>query len=104
MAYDAYRMAAEALLAQQCLRATGGEGGDVTVEDAAAAQFARQIPPFAKPIFEQIRRTRHTAQYFDPDQPDVTHDDANWAVDQADEAIAGASRLLSSERVDRFEA
>ena len=103
LAYDAYRMAAEALLAQQCLRATGGEGGHVTVEDATAAQFADEIPAFAKPIFEQIRRTRHTAQYFDPDQPDVTHDDAAWAVEQADEVIVGAGRLLNSERLDRFE-
>ena len=33
-AYDAYRMAAEALLIRQGLRATGGEGSHVTVEDA----------------------------------------------------------------------
>lgn len=104
LAYDAYRMTAEALLAQQCLRATGGEGGHVTVEDAAAAQFSAEIPAFAKPTFERIRRTRHTAQYFDPDEPDVTDDDAAWAVEQADEAIAGATRLLSSGLLESFEA
>lgn len=104
LAYDAYRMAAEALLAQQCLRATGGEGGHVTVEDAAAGQFAAEIPAFAKPIFERIRRTRHTAQYFDPDEPDVTDDDAAWAVEQAQDAVDGATRLLDSGRLARFDA
>lgn len=33
-AYDAYRMAGEALLARQLLRATGGDGSHVAVEDA----------------------------------------------------------------------
>ncbi len=33
-AYDAYRMAAECLLARQGLRATGGDGSHMTVEDA----------------------------------------------------------------------
>lgn len=42
--YDAYRMAAEALLGRQGLRATGGEGSHMTVEDAISAQFAKQIP------------------------------------------------------------
>ena len=38
-AYDAYRMAAEALLAWQGMRATGGDGSHMTVEDAVSAQF-----------------------------------------------------------------
>jgi len=50
-AYDAYRMAAEALLIRQGLRATGGEGSHVTVEDAISGQFAKQIPGFAKSTF-----------------------------------------------------
>lgn len=65
-AYDAYRMAAEALLARQCLRAAGGDGSHMCVEDAVPAQFSASISVFAKPIFERLRRTRHTAQYFDP--------------------------------------
>jgi len=36
-AYDAYRMAAEALLIRQGLRATGGEGSHMTVDDAISA-------------------------------------------------------------------
>jgi hypothetical protein len=56
-AYDAYRMAAESLLARQGLRATGGDGSHMAVEDAVAAQFAAEIPEFAKPTFERFRRT-----------------------------------------------
>ena len=61
-----YRMAAEALLGRQGLRATGGGGSHMAVEDAVSAQFAAEIPAFAKSIFERLRRTPHTAQYFDP--------------------------------------
>jgi uncharacterized protein (UPF0332 family) len=64
-AYDSYRMAAEGLLARQGLRATGGDGSHMAVEDAVSAQFADEIPAFAKPTFERFRRTRHTAQYFE---------------------------------------
>ena len=71
-AYDAYRMTAEALLACQGLRATGGDGSHMTVEDAVSAQFALDIPAFAKPTFERFRRTRHSAQYFDPDAAPIT--------------------------------
>jgi hypothetical protein len=79
-AYDAYRMAAEALLARQGLRATGGDGSHMSVEDAVSAQFAAKIPAFAKPIFERLRRTRHTAQYFDPSAAPITKPDAEWAI------------------------
>lgn len=37
-AYDAYRMAAEALLICQGMRVTGGEGSHMTVEDAISGQ------------------------------------------------------------------
>ena len=42
-AYDAYRMAAEALLICQGLRATGGEGSHMTVEDVMNAQFGSMM-------------------------------------------------------------
>jgi hypothetical protein len=61
-AYDAYRMAAEALLARQGLRATAGDGSYMSVEDAVSSQFASEIPAFAKPTFERLRRTRHLAR------------------------------------------
>ena len=56
-AYDAYRMAAESLLARQGLRATGSGGSHLTVEEAVSAQFAADIPAFAKRAFERLRRT-----------------------------------------------
>ena len=84
-AYDAYRMAGESLLARQGLRATGGDGSHVTVEDAVSAQFAADIPAFVKPTFERLRRTRHSAQYFDPDA-----------------ALSGVKALLAASPPDRF--
>jgi hypothetical protein len=94
-AYDAYRMAAEALLVRQGMRATGGDGSHMTVEDAVSAQFATDIPAFAKPTFERFRRTRHSAQYFDPDAAPITEADAKWAVGKAKAALAGVRRLLT---------
>jgi hypothetical protein len=86
-AYDVYRMAVEALLARQLLRATGGDGPHMCVEDAVSAQFAADIPAFAKPTFERLRRTRHTAQYFDPAAAPVTESDAGWAIEKAAAAV-----------------
>jgi hypothetical protein len=101
-AYDAYRMAAEALLAVQGLRSTGGEGGHRNVEDAVSAQFANEIPAFAKRTFERVRSTRNTVQYFDPEQPDVSYEDAIWALAKADAAITGAQRIIDSGRLDPY--
>ncbi len=100
--YDAYRIVAEALLARQGLRATGGEGSHMTVEDAVSAQFAAEVPAFAKPTFERMRRTRHTAQYFDPTAAPITTEDAEWAIATATGALAGAEALLDSSPPDLF--
>lgn len=94
-AYDAYRMAAEALLAWQGMRATGGDGSHMTVEDAVSAQFTIDIPAFAKPTFERFRRTRHSAQYFDPDAAPIAEADARWAIEKATAALAGVRQLLT---------
>lgn len=94
-AYDAYRMAAEALLAWRGMRATGGDGSHMTVEDAVSAQFATDIPAFAKATFERFRRTRHSAQYFDPDAAPITEPDARWAIEKAAAALVGVRRLLT---------
>jgi len=100
-AYDAYRMAAESLLVRQGLRATSGEGSHMTVEDAISAQFAGEIDAFAKPTFERFRRTRHTAQDFDPDAPEITEHDAAWAIATAQSAVGGTPRV--SENLGRFD-
>jgi hypothetical protein len=101
-AYDAYRISAEALLTRQALRATGGEGSHMAVEDAAAAQFAEKIPAFAKPMFERMRRTRHSAQYFDPSAAPIEEADAKWAIEKAAAAIDGARSVLASGELSPF--
>ncbi len=101
-AYDAYRMAAESLLARQGLRATGGDGSHVAVEDAVSAQFGVVIPAFAKPTFERFRRTRHSAQYFDPSAAPITEPDASWAIEKATAALSGVKALLAESPPERF--
>lgn len=101
-AHDAYRMAAEALLGRQGLRATGGDGSHMSVEDAVSAQFASVIPAFAKPTFERLRRTRHTAQYFDPSAAPITRPDAEWAIGRARAAMSGVQAVLSATPPERF--
>jgi hypothetical protein len=101
-AYDAYRMAVEALLARQALRATGGDGSHMAVEDAVSAQFRAEIPAFAKPTFERLRRARHSAQYFDPSAAPLTESDATWAIEKAEEALSGVRVLLAASQPGRF--
>ena len=101
-AYDAYRMTAEALLARQALRATGGDGSHMAVEDAVSAQFRAEIPAFAKPTFERFRRARHSAQYFDPSAAPLTGSDASWAVETARQALAAVKVLLTASPPNRF--
>jgi hypothetical protein len=101
-AYDGYRMAAEAVLARQALRATGGDGSHMAIEDAVSAQFRAKIPAFAKPTFERFRRARHSAQYFDPTAPPLTVSDASWAIGKARDALSGVKALLAASPPDRF--
>ena len=102
-AYDAYRMAAEALLIRQGLRATGGEGSHMTVEDAISAQYAKQVPGLAKPTFERLRRTRHSAQYFDPSSAEISAEDSAWALSTARTVVETVEGLLAAEPPDLFE-
>ena len=101
-AYDAYRMAAEALLIRQGLRATGGEGSHATVEDAVSGQFAKTIPGLAKPTFERLRRTRHAAQYFDPSSAEISRDDAAWALTTSRMVVEAVERLLGTDSPELF--
>ncbi len=101
-AYDGYRMAAEALLARQALRATDGDGSHMAVEDAVSAQFKEEVPAFAKPTFERLRRARHSAQYLDPSAAPLTASDAEWAIGKAREALSGAKALLAVSPPERF--
>jgi uncharacterized protein (UPF0332 family) len=103
-AYDAYRMCAEALLLRQGLRATGGEGSHVTVEDAVSAQFSVVISGFAKPTFERFRRTRHSAQYFDPSSAEINAEDAQWALATARSVVLAVEELLETDPPTLFRA
>jgi hypothetical protein len=102
LAYDGYRLAAESLLARQGLRATGGDGSHMTVEDAISAQFSKDIPAFAKATFERLRRTRHSAQYLDLTAAPITEQDASWAIEKATAALEGVRALLASSPPSRF--
>jgi hypothetical protein len=101
-AYDVYRMGAEVLLLRQGLRATGGEGSHVAVEDAVSAQFSDRITGFSKVRFERMRQGRDASQYFDPSRPEKTDDDARWALELAEEVLAATRELLGSGRLDRY--
>jgi hypothetical protein len=103
LAYTSYRMAAEALLARQALRSTGGEGGHRNVEAAVAAQFKDAVPALAQPTFERLRGTRHSVEYFEPGRPSVTDQDASWALDKATEALAGARSLIHAGGLDIYD-
>ena len=102
LAYDAYRMTAESLLARQGLRATGGDGSHMTVEDAVSAQFGQDIPEFAKAAFERFRRTRHSVQYLDLSAAPITRQDASWAIKKAGTALAGTRQFLAHATLGRF--
>lgn len=96
-AYDAYRMAAESLLIRQGLRATGGEGSHMTVEDAVSAQYAGRIAGLTKPTFERLRRTRHSAQYFDPSSAEISAEDVAWALTTARKVVEAVASLLAND-------
>lgn len=87
-AYDAYRMAADSLLARQGLRAAGGTGGSHrVVEDAVSSQFGADMDAFEKRTFERFRDTRNEVLYPSSEISDVTAEDAQWAVDIAGRAL-----------------
>ena len=75
----------------------------MTVENAVSNQFASEISALAKPIFERFRRMRHSAQYFDPDAPEITADDAVWAMGVARSALQGTRRIIGSGGLSRFD-
>jgi hypothetical protein len=74
----------------------------MAVEDAVSAQFRAEIPAFAKPTFERLRRARHSAQYFDPGAAPLTESDAAWAIEKAKEALSGVRVLLAASQPGRF--
>jgi hypothetical protein len=101
-AYDAYRMTAEALLARQALRATGGDGSHMAVEDAVSAQFGAEIPAFTKPTLSGsgvpvMRRSTSILPRHRSPSPDAT-----WAIGKAKDALSGVKTLLTAMPPERF--
>jgi hypothetical protein len=74
----------------------------MSVEDAVSAQFAADIPAFAKPTFERLRRTGHSVQYFDPSAVPISRPDAEWAIGKAGAAVSGVTALLRTTALGRF--
>jgi hypothetical protein len=67
----------------------------------SGAQYDR-VAGFSEVRFERMRQGRDASQYFDPDRPEKTDDDARWALDLAEEALAAVGDLLESGRLDLY--
>ena len=101
-AYDAYRMTAEALLARQALRATGGDGSIWQWRMPCRRNSERKSRHSPSPTFERLRRSRHAAQCFDPSAAPLTESDARWAIGKAKDALSGVKALLTATPPGRF--
>ncbi|MBO0801532.1 MAG: hypothetical protein J2P25_00435 [Nocardiopsaceae bacterium] len=51
---------------------------------------------------ERFRRTRHSAQYFDPRAVPITEADTSWAIGKATDAVSGVRTLLEESPPGRF--
>lgn len=95
-AYDAYRMAAEAIVLALGYRVPAVTGAHRITIDIAQAALGEQADVFAGAAAEQFRTGRHEAEYFDPDRPvEKTEADARWGADKASVAIAAVASALS---------
>ena len=74
----------------------------MTVEDAISGQYSSAIASFAKPTFERFRRTRHAAQYFDPSVPEISEDDAHWALSTAHRVVDAVREVLATDAPPLF--
>ena len=62
----------------------------------------RRLTDHYKDAFLRLRRTRHTAQYFDPAAAPVTESDAAWAIEKAAAAVSAVGALLRAGWLDPF--
>jgi hypothetical protein len=93
LAYDAARYACAALLAQQGLRSTT-RGGHYAVERAVRAQFGDGFRAFGT-----LRRRRNELEYATVPGDTTTRDEAEQAIQSAQQLIAIAKQLLPSLRL-----
>ena len=96
-AYDAYRTAADALVLKLGYRVPATQGGHRIATDIAHAALQSPATAFAPARAERFRQGRHESEYFDPARPiDKTEDDARWAIDRANAAVAAVAAELSA--------
>jgi len=94
--YDAYRMAAEAVVLALGYRVPAVAGAHRITIDIAQAAVGSDADAFAGAAAERFRAGRHEAEYFDPDRPaEKTEDDAHWGIEKATGAIAAVTSALS---------
>jgi hypothetical protein len=86
-AYDAYRMAAEAIVLALGYRVPAVAGAHRITLDVARAGI-EEGAAFEAITADRFRAGRHQAEYFDPDRPvEKTEADARWALSKATAAI-----------------
>lgn len=92
LAYDAAKKSLAAILANQGIRAAGGEGGHAVLLQAAMAQLD---PPKGKQLqeFTWMRQLRNDSSYPSPQTPVATADDVTAALPAA-EAIVEIARAV----------
>ena len=101
-AYDAYRMAAEALLARQALRATGGDGRTWPLRMPCRLSSAR------KSRYSRSRRSSGSGglaiqrSTLIPPAAPLTASDATWAIEKAKKALSGVRALLAPSPPEPF--
>lgn len=92
-AYDAYRMAADAVALLHGYRTAASAGAHEAALAVAAA--ALDDSPFTEPTASTFRQGRHSSEYFDPARPaEKTKADAAWAVSQARAACTAVSASI----------
>lgn len=94
--YDAYRMAAEAVVLVLGYRVPAVAGAHRITIDIAQAAVGSEADAFAGAAAERFRTGRREAEYFDPDRPvEKTEGDARWGIEKAIGAIAAVTSALS---------
>lgn len=95
-AYDAYRMAAEAIVVALGYRVPAVAGAHRITLDIARAAIGDASGVFAAAASDRFRAGRHEAEYFDPDRPsETTEADGRWALERAPAAIRVVTEALA---------
>lgn len=95
-AYDIYRHAAEAVDLDAGYRILASKGAHVATFALASAVMGDSSDVFDTVSASTISGTRNKLEYVDVDQStEVSEDDARWAVQLAERAVADVSAFLS---------